>query len=167
MVRRCRRPLIASSLHCYRPSRRHPGFESQSGFQGEAVMHSKLVRYGLVIGFTLLAAHPALAANKAVNLSLFTPVSLAKAEDSITAFRLNLIYGKNVSVKYIDLGLVNQTTSLSNGLQWGFVNYNGGNATGLQLAAVNYNMGSTNGLQLAAFNYAESAGGLQFAFVNY
>jgi len=117
--------------------------------------------------FTILAAVPAMAANKAVNLSLFTPISLAKAEDSITALRLNLIYGKNASVKIIDLGLVNQTTTLSSGLQWGVVNYNEGNMSGLQLAAVNYNMGSTKGLQVATVNYAENAGGLQFAFVNY
>jgi len=108
-----------------------------------------------------------MAREKAVNLSLFTPISLAKAEDSITAFRFDFIYGKNTTVKIIDLGLVNQTTQLSNGLQWGFVNYNAGNQTGLQLAAFNYNAGTTNGLQLAGFNYAESAGGLQLAFINY
>jgi hypothetical protein len=130
-------------------------------------MKSMRAGYGLALWITLVAAAPALAGEKAVNLSLFTPISLAKAEDSVTAFRFDFIYGKNTAVKIIDLGLVNQTTTLSNGLQWGFVNYNAGSQSGLQLAAVNYNAGSTNGLQLAGFNYAETAGGLQLAFINY
>jgi len=130
-------------------------------------MKSMPAGYALALCFTVLTAAPSMAREKAVNLSLFTPISLAKAEDSITAFRFDFIYGKNTAVKIIDLGLVNQTTQLSNGLQWGFVNYNAGNQTGLQLAAFNYNAGTTNGLQLAGFNYAESAGGLQLAFINY
>lgn len=116
---------------------------------------------------TMLTALPVLAAEKAVNLSIFTPVSLAKAEDSVTAFRYNLIYGKNTSVKVVDLGLVNQTTTLSSGLQWGLINLTEGKQSGLQLAAFNIDKGTTGGLQWGAFNYAESGGGLQLALVNY
>jgi hypothetical protein len=121
----------------------------------------------MALCISILAVLPAAAAEKPINLSLFTPVSLAKEGDSVTGFRFNLIYGKNTSVGLVDLGLVNHTTTLSHGLQWGFVNYNEGAETGLQLATVNYNKGSTKGLQWAAVNYAESAGGLQVAFVNY
>lgn len=117
---------------------------------------------------TLLAAAPAMAAEKALNVSLFPPIALAKPEDAVTAFRLNLIYGKNTAVKFLDLGLVNQTTTgLSSGLQLGTVNITEAQQSGIQLGFVNYNEGSTNGFQWGTVNYAGSGGGLQLAFVNY
>ena len=116
---------------------------------------------------TILSASPAMAADKPVNLSLFSPVALVKPEDGVTAFRFNLLYGKNASVKVVDLGLVNHTTTLSSGLQWGFVNINDGNFKGLQLSAISYNKGTTDGLQWSTVNYAGTAGGLQLAIVNY
>jgi|SRR5580765_1352651 len=130
----------------------------------------KSFREGLqfAVAITMLAAFPAAAAEKPINLSLFTPVSLAKAEDSVSAFRFNLIYGRNTSVKVVDLGLVNHTTTgLSNGLQWGAVNFTEGTFSGLQIAAVNYNKGTAKGLQWGTVNYAGTAGGLQLAFLNY
>jgi hypothetical protein len=127
------------------------------------------MRLGLCLTMcaTILSVVPAMAEEKPVNLSLFTPVSIAKETDSVTGFRFNLIYGKNTSVGIVDLGLVNQTTKLSHGLQWGGVNYTEGAETGVQIATVNINMGTTKGLQWAGFNYAEHAGGLQLAVVNY
>jgi hypothetical protein len=121
------------------------------------------------VAFTILAAVPALAADKAINISLFPPIALAKPEDAVTAFRLNILYGKNTSVQYVDLGLlVNQTTTLSSGLQWGFINYNEGKQSGIQLGGVNYNKGATSGLQWAGLvNYAGEGGGLQLALLNY
>ena len=64
-----------------------------------------------------------------------------------TAFRLNLIYGKNTSVEMLDIGFFNQTTTMSNGLQWGTVSYNEGGLSGLQLGAINYTKGNASGLQ--------------------
>lgn len=117
---------------------------------------------------TVLATLPAFAAEKAVNLSLFTPLSLVKPEDSVSAFRFNLIYGKNASVRVVDLGLVNQTTTgLSKGLQWGLVNVTGGDFHGIQLAAVNINSGNTEGFAWSTINYTNNAKGLQLAVVNY
>ena len=121
----------------------------------------------MALCFTMLAVLPVAAAEKAVNLSLFTPVSLAKADDAVTAFRFNLIYGRNTSVKVVDVGLVNHTTTLSNGLQLGSVNFTEGEISGLQLGTLNINKGTTKGFQWAGVNYAENAGGLQLAFVNY
>jgi hypothetical protein len=115
----------------------------------------------------ILTVSTSWAAEKPVNLSLFSPIALAKPEDGVTAFRFNLIYGNNASVKVVDLGLVNRTTNLSSGLQWGFVNVNDGNFKGVQLAAVNYNKGTTDGFQWSTVNYAGTAGGLQLAVVNY
>jgi len=114
-----------------------------------------------------LSASPAIAADKAVNLSLFPPIALVKPEDGVTSFRFNLLYGKNTSVKVVDLGLVNQTTTMSSGLQWGLININEGDFKGVQLSAIGYNKGTTDGLQWSAFNYAGTAGGLQLAVVNY
>jgi len=129
-------------------------------------MNSKRASVWLVLVVALIAT-PVLAAEKPINLSLFTPVSLVKAEDGVSAFRFNFIYGKNTSVQVIDLGLINQTTTMSKGLQWGFVNYTEGAQSGLQLAAINVNKGTSNGLQWAGVNYAEQAGGLQLALVNF
>jgi hypothetical protein len=123
-------------------------------------------RFALMI--SLLAALPVAAAEKPINISLFTPISIVKAEDSVSAFRYNFIYGRNTSVSVVDLGLINHTTSgLSKGLQWGAVNYTEGEFSGLQLAVVNINMGTAKGVSWSSFNYAENAGGLQVAVVNY
>jgi len=118
--------------------------------------------------YTMFATLPACAAERAVNLSLFTPLSLVKPEDSVSAFRFNLIYGKNASVRVVDLGLVNHTTSgLSKGLQWGFANITEGDFQGIQLAAINVNSGNTEGFAWSGINYAKNAKGLQLAVVNY
>ncbi len=116
---------------------------------------------------TILAALPAAAAEGPVNVSLFPPVAIVKPTGGVSALRLDLIYGKNTSVKFVDLGLVNHTTTMSNGLQWGFVNYNEGTFSGLQLGTVSYNKGTAGGVQWSGFNYAGTASGLQLAFVNY
>jgi hypothetical protein len=111
---------------------------------------------------------PSLADEKPVNLSLVTPISIAKETDSVTAFRFNLLYGKNTSVQVLDLGLINHTTSgLSKGLQWGMVNLAEGDFKGAQLATVNYNPGSFEGVQFAGVNHTMNGDGLQIAVVNY
>jgi hypothetical protein len=120
-----------------------------------------------VIVVSTLSA-PALADDKPVNLSLVTPISIAKETDAVTAFRFNLLYGKNTSVEVLDLGLVNHTTSgLSKGLQWGAVNIAEADFKGLQLATVNYNAGSFEGVQWGFVNHTNNGDGLQLGFVNY
>jgi hypothetical protein len=131
-------------------------------------MRSVRVGSWFAVCLTLLAALPAAAAEKPINLSLFTPISLAKADDGVTAFRFNLIYGRNTSVKVIDIGLINHTTTgLSSGLQWGGLNMTEGGMAGLQLGGINYNKGATKGVQVATINYAATGGGLQLALINY
>jgi hypothetical protein len=133
-----------------------------------AVMKSVRMGSWFALCISMLAALPAAAADKAVNLALITPVSLAKADDAVTAFRFNLIYGKNTSVKMVDLGLINHTTSgLSKGLEWGFLNFSEGEVSGIQLGGININKGTAKGFQWAGINYAANAGGLQLALVNY
>ncbi len=131
------------------------------------MMSSKRVGVWSALCLMLLAALPAAAADKPVNISLFPPIALAKPSEGVTAFRLNLIYGKNTSVEMLDIGFINQTTTMSNGLQWGTINYNEGGLSGLQLGAINYTKGNASGLQWGGLNYAGTASGLQLALVNY
>ena len=121
----------------------------------------------IAVCVTILAALPAAAGEKAVNLALISPIALVKPEDSVSAFRFSLLYGKNASVKIVDLGLVNHTTTLSHALQMGFINYTEGTMSGLQLGTFNINKGTTKGFQWGAVNYTEHAGGLQLAVLNY
>lgn len=105
---------------------------------------------------------------KPVNLSLVTPISIAKETDSVTAFRFSLLYGKNTSVEVLDLGLVGHTTSgISKGLAWNVVNIAEGDFKGLQVATVNYNEGSFEGVQWGVVNHTQNGDGLQVGFVNY
>jgi hypothetical protein len=123
----------------------------------------------LVLCATIVAlALPALAGEKPVNISIFTPISIAKESDSVTGFRLNLIYGKNTSVRVIDLGFVNHTTTgLSKGLGWGFVNYAEADFTGIQLGTVNVVGGTFEGFEYGFVNHVQNAHGLQLGFINY
>lgn len=129
----------------------------------------RILRLAIVTALVLSALSvPALADEKAVNLSLVTPISIAKETDSVTAFRFSLLYGKNTSVEVLDLGLVNHTTAgVSKGLQWGVVNIAEADFKGLQLATVNYNAGSFEGVQWGFVNHSNSGDGLQVGFVNY
>ena len=128
----------------------------------------KLLR-SLILSAALMGiALPVLAGDKPVNLSLFTPVSIAKETDSVSAFRFNLIYGKNTSVQVVDLGLVNHTTTgLSKGLGWGFVNLADADFTGIQLGAANVVGGNFEGFEWGFVNHAQHAQGLQLGFINY
>jgi len=131
-------------------------------------MNSKRVGTWFAVCVTLLSALPAAAAEKALNVSIFPPVAIAKPEDAATAFRLDLLYGRNTAVKVVVLGLINHTTTgLSSGLQWGALNITEGQLSGIQLGAINYDKGETKGLQLGGINYAGKGGGLQLALVNY
>jgi hypothetical protein len=152
---------LASSLASVRPSLWVAIGQHSLG----AIMSSRVLGAWCAAVVTIVAAMPAAAGP--INVSLFPPIAIVQPPEGVTAFRLDLLYGKNTSVKVVDLGLINQTTSTSNGLQWGLVNYNEGAFSGLQLAAVSYNKGSAGGLQWSGFNYAGTASGLQLALVNY
>jgi len=127
----------------------------------------KTFRIALLSAVLAGIAAPVFAGEKPVNLSLFTPISIAKESDAVTAFRFNLIYGKNTSVQVVDLGLVNHTTTgLSKGLEWGFVNYGEADFKGIQLGGVNIAKGSFEGFEWGFVNSVGSARGLQLGFIN-
>ena len=126
-------------------------------------------RLGTVLVFVFLMgviAMPA-AAQKPINLALVNPVQIVKEDESITAFRLNVLYGKNSSMKGFDLGLGNHLTGDMTGVQWGAVNIVGGSFVGWQSGFVSINTGEVQGLQWSAFNSAGRINGLQLAIVNY
>jgi len=108
------------------------------------------------------------AEERPLQLSLFPPLQIFPEEDSITLIRFNVIYGRNASVRGLDLGLVNHTTTgMSKGFQWGFASWNDADFTGWQWSPICVTKGDFKGLQLGTVNYARSARGLQLGFVNY
>ncbi len=136
-----------------------------------------ILLFGLIIFFSAIIN----AQEKPIQLSLFNPIQIVPESQSISGFRLNLIYGKNVNVTGFDIGLVNQSTGIQKGVQWGalnlteggmtgwqdgFVNITKGSSVGLQTAAVNYHQGHFNGLQISIVNYSATLKGLQLGLIN-
>jgi hypothetical protein len=116
-----------------------------------------------------------------IQLSLFNPIQIVPEYQSISGFRFSLIYGKNVNVTGLDLGLVNYSTGHQSGLQFGGVNLvdggflgaqlglvgiTKGNFQGFQWSAVNVHQAHFNGLQIALVNYAATLKGLQVGLIN-
>lgn len=117
-----------------------------------------------------------------LQLSLFNPVQARPEDTSIFLLRVNLIYGKNVSVKGLDIGIANHCTGgVSKGLQWGivgfvegdfigwqdhFVNMTGGTFTGFQSGFYN-DLDNGEAFQLGFINRARTVSGFQLGFINY
>ncbi len=155
---------------------------------------SSLFGFALVALALLPAA--ARAQEKPVNLALVPPLQIVPADQSVGAFRFSLIYGRNVNVKYVDLGLVNKTDGKNegvqlgalglgndfSGLQWNWAGaYNTGHLKGVQLGGIGNATGtgtgvmwsgivnysqSFEGLQISLFNYTETLNGLQIGIIN-
>ncbi len=122
----------------------------------------------VLVMIALIVAAPTFAQDRPVQLALFTPVQIFPASYSISGLRLNLIYGRNISVTGIDLGLVNHTTQgTTTGFQWGLVGLSDADFVGWQDNGVNIVKGNFQGLQWGLVNYANHANGLQLGFVNY
>ncbi len=116
-------------------------------------------------------------------LSLFPPVQLRGEDSAIRILRLDL-YNKNVSVKGLDIGVVNQSTGgISKGAQFGVVGFVEGDFSGWQSNLVNIVEGEFNGLQglgvlyneidygeavqIGFFNRARDISGFQLGIVNW
>lgn len=115
-----------------------------------------------------LAQAPVHAEERLVQVSIITPIQLFPEEDSISGLRLNLLYGRNVSVTGLDLGLVNHTsTGMMTGLQYGLVGIADNDFTGWQDNSINIVRNDFKGMQWGLVNYARNAKGFQLGFVNY
>ena len=120
------------------------------------------------LALLILGSSPVLAEERPIQLSLVTPIQIFPEEDDITGLRLNLIYGRNVSVTGVDLGLVNHCTGgVSTGIQHGLVNVTDTDFVGWQDGLVNVTRNDFQGLQWGFLNYAGYANGLQLGFINY
>lgn len=116
-------------------------------------------------------------------LSLFPGLQLRGQDSAIRILRLGL-YNKNLSVRGLDIGLVNQTTEgVTKGLQIGVVGFVEGDFAGWQHNVVNIVRGGFDGVQggavlynkinhgeavqIGVFNRAENISGLQIGLVNW
>ena len=66
---------------------------------------------GLLTVIVVSAPLTARAQSKPIQLSLLTPVQIFPEQTPIAGLRLNVLYGRNVSVQGLDVGLVNHTTT--------------------------------------------------------
>jgi hypothetical protein len=139
-------------------------------FQKEVKMSRK---YLALMGFLAIAllfmSTPAQTETRPIQIALVTPVQIFPEEEPISGIRLNLIYGRNVSVAGLDMGLVNHvTTDISMGLQVGLVGLADSGFVGWQHNyLVNVTQGEFQGFQMGIVNYAKSANGFQLGIVNY
>ena len=100
-------------------------------------------------------------------LALFHPLQIREETASITALRLNLIYGKNVSVTGLDIGIANHCTGgQSVGLQYGLVGLIQGDFMGWQDNAISIIDGKFTGFQSGLYNHCGQGEGFQMGFVN-
>jgi len=126
------------------------------------------VLLGLVVLTFILIWTPVQAQNRPIQLALVTPIQIFPEDNSITGVRLNLLYGRNVSVWGLDLGLANHTTAGTfKGWQHGLVGIADANFMGWQDCGVNVTNGKFEGLQWGIVNYANAMSGFQLGLVNY
>jgi hypothetical protein len=116
---------------------------------------------------SLASAAPMAAQGSPVQLSLFSPAQIVGEGESVSALRLNVIYTKNASVQYVDLGFgVNYSTGNGLGVQWSLVSMTDGNFSGWQSGIAAITGKRFTGLQTGAFTSAEEGQGVQFGWVN-
>ena len=138
----------------------------------------------MILGATLAVSAPELQAqtDRPFEFALFSPIQVRSESDAIQVLRLSLIYGRNVSVKGLDVGLVARSTGgVSKGLQYALVGINDGDFVGWQNNGVSITRGQYTGLQtgvytdaargevvqIGFFNRARDVSGFQLGFVNY
>jgi hypothetical protein len=106
-------------------------------------------------------------AEKPFQLAIFHPLQLRDENTSIVALRVSLLYGRNVAVKGLDIGLVNHCTGgESLGLQYGLVGYVEGDFMGWQDNSVSIVKGRFSGVQTGIYNEIDNGVGLQMGWGN-
>jgi hypothetical protein len=127
-----------------------------------------LTMLGVAVFMAAMIPQSAHAQSKPIQLSLLTPVQIFPESAPIAGIRLNLLYGRNVSVHGLDVGLVNHTTTGHfKGAQFGVVGIADADFDGFQDNWVNIVKGKITGFQWGAVNHAVSASGFQLGLVNY
>jgi len=104
---------------------------------------------------------------KPIQIALFNPAQIFNESIGIKGVRLNLLYGRNVFVRGIDVGLVNTCGSgESVGFQCGILGFVEGDFLGIQVNAFNMTQGEFSGLQWGIYNDVGDGEALQFGLVN-
>jgi len=102
-----------------------------------------------------------------IQLGLFPPVQIVPEDESVRGVRLSLLYGKNVVVSGLDVGLVSHTTGDLLGVQFAVVGISDGNVTGWQSNWVNLSRGAVEGLQSGVVSITDTGRGMQWSGVNH
>ena len=114
----------------------------------------------------LFVAGSAFAAPSPIQIALFDPAQIVKNDQSVGILRIDLIYGKNVNVTGLDVGLINHTTGDQGGLSYGVASIVQGRFVGWQDNFICIADKSFLGLQSGAFNQSKDGHGVQLGFVN-
>ncbi|MEZ4425246.1 MAG: hypothetical protein R3E98_17745 [Gemmatimonadota bacterium] len=116
-----------------------------------------------VLGLPALASAQA----KPFEFALYSPIQVRNPDDEIQVLRLSLIYGRNESVKGLDVGLVARNTGgVSKGLQYALVGIVDGDFVGWQNNGVSITRGEITGIQSGLYNQAAQGEVAQFGLVN-
>ncbi|MEZ4416390.1 MAG: hypothetical protein R3E10_11650 [Gemmatimonadota bacterium] len=122
-----------------------------------------------LLALALLAGAPvaSLAQEKPFEFALYSPIQARSETDAIQVFRFSLLYGRNVSVKGLDVGLVARNTGgISKGLQYALVGIVDGDFVGWQNNGVSITRGRYTGLQTGVYTEIAEGEAMQVGFVN-
>lgn len=101
-----------------------------------------------------------------LQLTLCNPLQIFPENYDVSGLRLNLIYGRNVNLQGLDLGIVNNISGVVEGFQCGAVNL-AGDLNGLQIGAYNFAATTSRGFcQIGAVNIGQDIGGVQIGIFN-
>ena len=114
----------------------------------------------LVTCVAVMVTGSAFAQGKPIQLALFNPIQIVPEDESISGFRLSLLYGRNANMTGFDWGLVTKTSGSFSGVQWGFVGLVDENFEGWQSNTVSITRGSFKGLQMGLYSSANYVNGV-------
>jgi hypothetical protein len=124
----------------------------------------------LLLVVCVASCFPAQAAaqDNPINLALVPPIQIVPENESVTAFRLSLIYGANANMKGFDWSLASKTTGNFTGVQWAAVGLVDKDFEGWQSAFVGITQGTVTGFQgpFSVYNSAGYLHGIQIGLVN-
>jgi hypothetical protein len=137
-------------------------------------MSVSMIRRGCTSAFVALAAlgvsfGSVAAQEKPIQLSVFPPIQITAEDQSVSAVRLSLLFGRNANVTGLDWSFIaNHTTGDQLGVQFGLGSLVEGDFTGWQSNfAVNVTRGDMHGLQSGFVNITGTGRGVQWGAVNY
>jgi long-subunit fatty acid transport protein len=103
---------------------------------------------------------------KAIQFAIWDKYQIFNTETSIGLFRLNLVYGHNKNVSFLDIGGFGRVSEDFTGLQLNLLNYVKGNAEGIQTGIYN-SAGNAKNIQIGLLNSAEKSVGWQIGIINH